>query len=287
MDFDAALQAIRESSFSELVEQFKELLIPSMRLRTRRIDVEDLPLGASRMGGVPDWPENTAWPHLDDKPLTFLAQIRVADLREILENQDGGGSGWLYFFYEADKQEAWGFDPKDKEHWKVLYVDCPLDDLSRAPLDTSEPADQLHTCGLSFELEHTLPPSCLASAALELEFTSQEEEAYDELLQRVNGIDEPVHRMFGLPDEIQGDMRLECQLVSNGLYCGNSSGFEDPRAEQLEDGQQEWMLLLQVDTDEDGPGWMWGDCGRLYFWIRGEDLEQGHFDRAWMVLQCY
>ena len=31
---------------------------------------------------------------------------------------------------------------------------------------------------------------------------------------------------------------------------------------------------------------MWGDCGRLYFWIRQEDLRRCVFDNVWMLLQC-
>ncbi len=54
------------------------------------------------------------------------------------------------------------------------------------------------------------------------------------------------------------------------------------------EGAKDWILLLQVDTDDDsdGPGWMWGDCGRIYFWIRRQDLAARRFDRAWTVLQC-
>ena len=31
---------------------------------------------------------------------------------------------------------------------------------------------------------------------------------------------------------------------------------------------------------------MFGDCGRIYFYIRREDLLARRFDRAWLVLQC-
>jgi uncharacterized protein YwqG len=81
-------------------------------------------------------------------------------------------------------------------------------------------------------------------------------------------------------------MRLECQLASHGLYCDNPSGYENPRVKLLEAGASDWRLLLQVDTDEQGPGWMWGDCGRVYYWMRAEDIRQQAWDTAWLVLQC-
>jgi hypothetical protein len=37
--------------------------------------------------------------------------------------------------------------------------------------------------------------------------------------------DSTIHRLLGHPDPVQGDMQLECQLVANGLYCGNASGI--------------------------------------------------------------
>ena len=31
---------------------------------------------------------------------------------------------------------------------------------------------------------------------------------------------------------------------------------------------------------------MFGDCGRIYFYIRREDLVQRRFDRVWLIQQC-
>jgi len=80
-------------------------------------------------------------------------------------------------------------------------------------------------------------------------------------------------------------MELESQLVSNGLYCGDETGYNDPRAAALAEGAADWVLLLQVDTDDDA-GMMWGDCGLIYFWIRREDLARRDFSNVWMILQC-
>ncbi|HUT87622.1 MAG TPA: YwqG family protein [Candidatus Heimdallarchaeota archaeon] len=92
---------------------------------------------------------------------------------------------------------------------------------------------------------------------------------------------------WGHPDPIQGDMQLDCQLTSHGLYTGDATGYEDPRRAELEKGATDWQLLLQIDSDEDNAGMMWGDMGRLYFWIRKDDLKKRAFENVWMVLQCY
>jgi uncharacterized protein YwqG len=80
-------------------------------------------------------------------------------------------------------------------------------------------------------------------------------------------------------------MQLEAQLVTNGLYCGNETGYKDPRRKGLESGADDWMLLLQLDSD-DAAEFMWGDSGMLYYWIRKQDLASSRFDRVWMTMQC-
>ena len=95
------------------------------------------------------------------------------------------------------------------------------------------------------------------------------------------------HKLLGHSENIQGDMELECQLVTNGLYCGDPSGYQDPRAAALIAGAADWVLLLQIDSDEDNCGMMWGDSGRIYLWIRREDLQARRFAQAHLILQCY
>jgi uncharacterized protein YwqG len=99
--------------------------------------------------------------------------------------------------------------------------------------------------------------------------------------------DSPNHQLLGYPDQIQGNMQLECQLVTHGLYCGDTSGYRDPRAAELAAGAGDWRLLFQLGTDEDGLGVMWGDVGKLYFWIRRQDLASRRFEAAWTILQCF
>jgi uncharacterized protein YwqG len=81
-------------------------------------------------------------------------------------------------------------------------------------------------------------------------------------------------------------MELECQLASNGVYCGGPEGFRSARARALEAGATDWRLLLQIDTDEEGPGWMCGDVGRIYFWIKMQDLAMRQFGKVWLIFQC-
>ena len=196
----------------------------------------------------------------------------------------------LYFFYVAASQETWGFDPDDRGSWRVLYFDAHPDTLVRTDAPPGMDKYGIFTpCAVTFSTELVLPPWDSAHIA-KLHLTEEERDSYDSLLGQIADLqsteDELIHRLLGYPDEIQGDMELECQLVSHGIYCGDPSGYRDPRAAGLEAGATDWRLLLQIDSD-DNADMMWGDVGRIYYWIRQEDLQIRDFDSTWMILQCF
>jgi len=236
----------------------------------------------SRVGGLPSLSEGIPWPQWKGKPLAFLCQLDLSEIPPECERHGLPASGMLYFFYNQE-QETWGFDPKDQGSWQVVYASSP----STAPRAAPD--------GLGQDYVYTEKPVAFAPVETypdwqdvrveSLGLNDRQGDQYVELCSAVFG-DNPAHHLFGYPSPVQGnDMDLECQLVSHGLYCGDASGYEDERAKGLETGRNDWVLLLQLDTDDD-VGMMWGDCGMLYFWIRKEDLAKGHFDKCWMILQC-
>jgi uncharacterized protein YwqG len=79
-------------------------------------------------------------------------------------------------------------------------------------------------------------------------------------------------------------MELDCQLASNGIDLGEPGAYDSERARALAAGRRDWTLLAQVDSDDD-LGWMWGDAGRVYRWLRRQDLAAGRWDAAWGIVQ--
>ena len=84
---------------------------------------------------------------------------------------------------------------------------------------------------------------------------------------------------------IQGEMEFECECQAKGVFEAYQLELEDPRRIELQRSAKDWRLLLQLDSDE-ALGFTWGDAGRLYFWIREEDLLRSHFEDVVCVLQC-
>jgi uncharacterized protein YwqG len=238
----------------------------------------------SRMGGLPALPAGMPWPEWKGVPLAFLCQL---DLHEIPERCIRNGlpaAGVLYFFYNQE-QETWGFDPKDKGSWQVIYTASASQECVERPAPALLASDYIYPeKHLMFTPVETYP-DWQDERINALDLSDSQSDEYIDMCSAVFQ-NQPSHHLFGYPDPVQGnDMDLECQLVSSGLYCGDATGYNDTRAKQLESGRSDWLLLLQLDSDDDA-GMMWGDCGMLYFWIRQSDLAQARFDSCWMILQC-
>lgn len=237
-------------------------------------------LGQSKIGGQPDLPKHAEWFKEDNgRPLSFIAQINLTELASVNEIKELPTSGVLYFFYSAD-QSAWGFDPKDKDKFKVFFYEGDVSNLERRefPATLDEPA-RYNPCKLSFNMSASLPnwdqdyvAGRLNKGEMDKYFNITEEEGSNKLL--------------GHADNIQNPMELECELVTNGLYCGDATGYNDPRAKVLEKNKDNWILLIQVDSNYKEAGMMWGDMGRLYFWIKKDDLKNKRFDKCWLISQC-
>lgn len=239
----------------------------------------------SKIGGLPCMPNDLAWPAWNGKPLAFLCQLDLSMLPQEYSRHPLPRTGMLYFFYDQ-VQSTWGFDPKDKGSWQVLYTPANVDECVEREAPDGLDTEYLYSEKfITFSIVDSFPD--IQDAHIEaFQLTDEQADEYIRLRAAAFG-KQPAHQLFGYPSPAQGnDMDLECQLVSNGIYCGGPSGYTGEKARVLESGRTDWILLLQLDTDEDA-GMMWGDCGMLYFWITKDDLAARRFDRSWMVLQCY
>lgn len=252
---------------------------PGVRLESHPIDAPTRRGSRSRIGGDPDVPSDFAWPTYRDVPQSFVAQIDLAEVHHLLPGALPD-SGLLSFFYDSE-QSVWGFDPAEVGASRVVYFADHMALHSRvSPVE--------HPAFVGFEPRWLMPKLETSFCPWEsfdlgtLGLSRDEYFAYADVLPTDTS---PLHRLLGHPSPVQNDMQLECELVSGGLYCGNPSGYEDPRAASLAAGAADWRLLLQIDTDDDA-NMMWGDCGMLYWWMRDDDIRNARWDRAHLILQC-
>ncbi len=256
---------------------------PSVRLTSRPAREEELTLGGTRLGGQPDVPARFRWPAFQGVPCSFVAQLDLGSLVGLAGVEALPPAGLLSFFYDAE-QRPWGFDPREREGWRVLYTP-PGAPLARAPFPAKLPkASRFRPCPLTARADFTFAPwesADIAALGLDLDQGVSYAEALGD-----PDVPAGTHRLLGHPDPVQGDMQLEAQLAFHGVSCGDGFREDDERIEELRPGATSWRLLLQVDTD-DNAGMMWGDAGRIYFWMRRDDLRARRFENSWLVLQCH
>lgn len=290
VDFEEFRKIIRASQFSSVADKLEKEIELSIRLKTTSKAADGV--GASRFGGVPDLPAEIDWPtwegiktgskwrKCEGGPLGFLAQINLASLPNVATGLPR--SGMLYFFYDIEAQ-PWGFDPQDRDGHRVIYSSRATESLAPRTAPRNLDGHPFQSVKLEAFAELLLP-----DIPESVDIAPEDMDAYQSLRDALIGRwGETHHRLLGYPQIIQNDMRSECQLVSNGIYCGDGTADHDPRAAALLRDSADWRLLLQIDSDEDGPGWMWGDAGRLYYWIRRQDLAALNFLKTWLCLQCF
>lgn len=265
------------------LEQYANKLKPLVR---EKIDLElfsasdsDFLKAESKIGGQPDLLSPNDWPKTEEgKSMMFIAQFNGNEVAKFDKTGLFPKDGLISFFYCAD-QAAWGFDPKDISRFKVLYH-SDIENLEKIvfPVDLDE-YSILKPNKIKFN-------SCLSLPGWEEDcingiIQAKDSDNYFELC----GGSE--NQIFGYANSIQGPMELECELVTNGFDCGSQQGYKNSKRQDIQDGKKDWVLLFQIGSEEEKTGMMWGDVGRIYFWIKRKDLLEKRFDRCWFVYQCH
>jgi uncharacterized protein YwqG len=224
---------------------------------------------------------------LAEAPLSFIGQFRLdADMAARTSLDHLPKFGRLLLFYDEEAQ-PWGSDPDDVSKFRLIYDDSAEEALSRreppGPAVTTFPSAILEP----LDVVTALPPDTYITDSI-----VGPRAAYSRLREwwfevyRADDSDSHAHQLGGWPDVIQNDMQEELQYVSNGIVTGAPEGYDEGRKRGLTAGARDWVLLLQISSDETA-GMQWGDDGCLYVWIRQQDLRDRNFDKARLILQCY
>jgi uncharacterized protein YwqG len=283
--------------------------MPSVEIHLDMSAEDEPPVGSSRVGGLPDAPPGFEWPtwrvpnldtppgeeqrYLGDgpAPLDFIAQIRLADLKGIEAAGILPDSGWLWFFH--DTQEPWvGSDYRYRDSFRVLYFEGDESALRRVEElpdpDRTVFAPRSARFSPGWTLPHTPPPwreAWFGGEDMEQHF--ERCRAWRTALEPLytggtGGV--PIHRLLGHPQEIQGPMETDCQIAAGHLDDDDFECAPDEVRAWVEEGAADWILLLQVDTDGDIQ-WESGEDGRLFYWIRRQDIARRDFSQVWCVFQ--
>lgn len=239
---------------------------PGFHLHTIRKKSSPRKLGVTRMGGCPDLPQDADWP----EELDFVGQVNLADVASAGKLPK---TGLLSFFAHYD------LDTYDREMYRVYYFE-DTKQLKRAPLPDN---GVCHPCTVEISKIPTLPQLEAIPRSV-WRPTKTERDAYIGLMNDLIAVyskhKSSMTWLLGNAHCFYGDMQSEISLIESGL-SENDRGAKA----LVKRSHDEWSLLFQVGTNEDGTGYMWGDMGSLFFWIKNEDMAAGKFDNVWAMIE--
>lgn len=227
------------------------------------------------------------WPRSNENPMCFLAQIDLNEINQEHEYEWLGKSGSVLFFYEV-MEMPWGFDPKDRGKWKVIYQESPT-------ITMEYPNDLEQECKISERYIEAskvqLLPSWEDEIIEDLNLSDEETDLFIEIEEHYKEFDafgdSPAHQVGGFPRPVQGDiMQFESEQASKGVYMGDSKGYKSASKKDFEEAKNKWQLLFQFDSDDELDV-MWGDVGMVYFWVETDKSKKNNFEDSWLVLQCH
>lgn len=223
----------------------------------------------SHFGYYPRLPIGYCYP-LDEEGnyLYPLAQINLGELPPI---PGMPASGYLQFYIGAD--EVWGIDFDDmlsQKNSRVLFFEeSEVEDYQR---------------DFSFLDETLRSEYAIIPKPKTLSFTANDDILGVGDIRYTNGT-------FDMDSFLAGNQAIEDELTdffydnftSGGHKVGGYAYFtqEDPRHEG--NGTDKYVLLLQVDSDDDI---CWGDVGVANFFIHPDDLARKDFSKVMYTWDC-
>ena len=270
-------------------DRIAPLIFPSYQIHLEPDEDADIPIGASKIGGEPDLPADVEWPKWKHYTMSFVAQINLAELTDAAPLPADGLLSFLYAVEAMYEDEDFYRDPRT---CRVIYTPAErLGGLERRSCGELSKDAVFRPNRATFTPTLTVPAA--ESAYLEnmgLGWRGNREDFdkyWDVFLRRYSEHHENgaiVHRLLGHPDQIQGDMQVGCEAKTSGL---DFDALRNPDLYQRTvQSAIRWRLLLQIDSEDDKTGIMFGDVGRIYFWIREDDLAKRRFDRVVCEMQC-
>ncbi len=254
-------------------QEIHSLLKPAIWLVTNPAEETTIALGQSKIGGLPHLPAHWSYPHFEDKPLGFLAQINLAEIPNELQLAPLPSTGILYFFSLYGLLQDDGYLGPDLP-WErgeepgftqVLYFDGPTTALIRHP--KLEGAKPFGVAAVRFWKALSLPRAwdrCRDPILKTLNWSEDEFERLDELCFAFGTVQSRklpkvpfsrIHQLLGYADPVQDAVTT----ADIGLLC-------------------------QFDSDE-GIDMNWGDGGLIYFTLPRSDLENKNFANIYAEFQ--
>lgn len=256
------MQVMRAEKF-EQCDRIFEAARPALMINPFLAENE-VAIGASKFGGLPDLNRDEPWPEFNGKLHAFLGQINLSEIGETQASTSLPKNGLLSFFVYNQPGDPAASGAEGA--WKVVFT-SDTSQLGRRdpPKPLLEGCEVAPECTLEFEETLDLPyvstselgtdyedrsTGCLR--ARELGVTGALSEGYEELLQ-----------------ELMPEREERSHLLG---WSHPQVGCDDPLGADFRN--------LVTIASEEVCGWCWADGHQLYYGVVDEQMKRNKFDQT-------
>jgi uncharacterized protein YwqG len=241
----------------------------------------------TKIGGVPWIKEGEDWPRSKStgKPLLFLLQLELEQLKQFDINANLPAIGIISFYFDSDDWEGGGISYYETGD-KLKKAEVPeeyYEEVARKQLPSWKRiwAKQgtfkiFKECSLEFFVDYQIP-SC-DSVQVRLFELENEKRIYDYLRYDTaleeNFLNNPEsnHHLLGY--------YVADQESTYELYLLDScKDWKRNYAKQSLEEASEWSIFLKLESEQKTQ-MSWVDAGNLFFFIKSDDLKNRNFDNV-------
>ena len=277
-------QLTNEQSKQILKELEKQTAQTAIKIKIKEAD--NLPLTASKFGGVPYWLPEMPYPvDKQGNKLLLLAQINLSEMPPL---PDFPTTGLLQFLMTRNIYEMNFYDnPTRQDDWRVVYhaeINPAIDEAAVLALNipyAPQIFDEEDDGGFPVDTQYRLSfkPAEIRIGTACIGFDKALKNAAKEVGIKLNKNDlSDLEVLFGE----KAWEKIKQHTVENLIGGYPDFTQTDPREERKY--KKHSVLLLQIESDE---GIMWGDCGVGNFFIRPDDLRKRDFSKVLFHWDCY
>jgi len=298
VNFKSSLkEMLNQAGLTKQIETIQKYHSPAIELSTKLIKAKTFrkELGKTQFGGWPDLPKDSKWPMWQNRPMSFLAQINLAEMQRINPNIILPKVGLLSFFlgcenttYDGNDGEKYMVDlmvatnPKDIGGWRVIYTK-EISTLTELRYSKSPMPEKYNACSVEANIGGNQLPDVYSTVYQQLKLKGNEIDNYNKLLEKIN-IDKNNDELWdsllmGYSQILQmNPPEIFCERAKQGLYP-----YQQETKKQLNDSSK-WAMIIQLTSDSN-VDYIWGDGGYFYFYGNREKIVKGDFSETWVYFE--
>ncbi len=260
----------------------KEQLTPAIGIRATK--EKKVQVSHSKFGGLPDVPKDFKWPFFNGRPLSFIAQINMKELKKNKLPLFFHKKGLLYFFWDTNNvfsKEKFLYPHKIDYQNNENLKEYSFENKIAKPFIFDE-------ARLDFYQYFSLPSGNFILESYYQNGLDMDEhfELLEEIENEVYNREDKQHQILGHPQAIQSDVEY-CWAIQYLDF--NLCSLSKEKMIMAKNIVEKFELLLQIDFSDENINF--SDCGsvdaKLYFGLKKENTKKFEIGKASLIYQNY